>query len=303
MKGSWPPSGRMEGDRCLSAGKAITGDHNNAPFLKKREPGPFHPTFCNLVLLPARSFPKGVWSASPEPASLCWQESTALHPCHGRPEQVVRGRQTGRNNVKNSNVLFRILAVLAIAGMFVSGSTLLIAAHAASGRTTLYGSSPAWANANTDAGPMRWWVCASLWARTTRLRCKPSCRQSPTPDVPHTGSILLPPGSASSSLLRRRRSARSNAGCTARVSASSTRHKTTTRSRQRAPSLRQRLRLASALAPAVTGRARHLDNLLSGVLFVYRRNDLSSSWFWLQPTRITLRPGPLTLRCAHPVLP
>lgn len=55
--------------------------------------------------------------------------------------------------MKNRSVLFRILAVLAIAGFIVSGGTLVLTAHAASGRTTLHGSAPTWANSNNYTGP------------------------------------------------------------------------------------------------------------------------------------------------------
>lgn len=55
--------------------------------------------------------------------------------------------------MKNRNVLFKILAILAIAGFIVSGSIFVLTAHAASGRTVLHGSAPAWANAQNYTGP------------------------------------------------------------------------------------------------------------------------------------------------------
>lgn len=54
--------------------------------------------------------------------------------------------------MKNQKVLFRILAVLAIAGFVVFGSSLVLTAHASSARTVLHGSVPAWANAKNYAG-------------------------------------------------------------------------------------------------------------------------------------------------------
>ncbi|HEY1351637.1 MAG TPA: S53 family peptidase [Ktedonobacteraceae bacterium] len=50
------------------------------------------------------------------------------------------------------NVLFRILAVLLIAACIAAGSAFVLTAHAASGRTVLHGSAPAWANSQNYAG-------------------------------------------------------------------------------------------------------------------------------------------------------
>lgn len=55
--------------------------------------------------------------------------------------------------MKNRKVLFSIPAILALIGFVVFGSNLVLTAHAASSRTVLHGSAPAWANAKNYAGP------------------------------------------------------------------------------------------------------------------------------------------------------
>lgn len=54
--------------------------------------------------------------------------------------------------MKNRNVLFQILAFLLIAACIAAGSVFVLAAHAASGRSVLHGSAPAWANSQNYAG-------------------------------------------------------------------------------------------------------------------------------------------------------
>lgn len=54
--------------------------------------------------------------------------------------------------MRNKKALSSVLAILAIASLVVLGSNLILTAHAASGRTVLHGSAPAWANTKNYAG-------------------------------------------------------------------------------------------------------------------------------------------------------